>query len=208
MRACRRVLRTYGAAVVLAFALAIPAIADSGHSHLDAINIANFGQVSKMYYRGAQPVGHDFTELATLGVKTVIDLQAYGDPREPAAARAAGLHYVNIGMSTRVVPTDDQLKQFLAIVNDPAQQPVYVHCAGGHHRTGVMTAIYRMTMDGWTGEQAFAEMKKYGFGADVLHPEFKEFVLSEFVPPPPAPLPAVLETVRDVAAGAVDALTN
>jgi protein tyrosine/serine phosphatase len=209
MRACGTALRTYGAAVVLALTLAVPAIADSGHSaHLDQIHINNFGRVSETYYRGAQPVGRDFAELASLGVKTVIDLQEYGDPKEPAAAKAAGLNYVRIGMTTRIVPTPDQLKQFLAIVNDPAQQPVYVHCAGGHHRTGVMTAIYRMTEDGWTRAQAFTEMKKYGFGADFLHPEFKKFVLNEFVPPPPAPIPQVLETVKDVARGAAEAVTN
>jgi hypothetical protein len=39
-----------------------------------------------------------------------------------------------------------------------------------------MTAIYRMTEEGWTAAQAFAEMKQYGFGADFLHPEFKHFV--------------------------------
>jgi len=39
-----------------------------------------------------------------------------------------------------------------------------------------MTAIYRMTTDRWTPDQAFAEMKKYKFGADFLHPEFKSFV--------------------------------
>jgi tyrosine-protein phosphatase SIW14 len=209
MRACGTALRTYGAAVVLALTLAVPAIADSGHSaHLDQIHIANFGRVSETYYRGAQPVGRDFAELAALGVKTVIDLQEYGDKREPAAAKAAGLNYVRIGMTTRIVPTPDQLEQFLAIVNDPAQQPVYVHCAGGHHRTGVMTAIYRMTKDGWSGAQAFSEMKKYGFGADFLHPEFKKFVLSEFVPLPPAPIPQVLETVKEVAQDAAEAVTN
>jgi protein tyrosine/serine phosphatase len=61
-------------------------------------------------------------------------------------------------------------------VNDPARQPVYLHCKGGKHRTGVMTAIYRMEKDGWTAEQSFREMKQYKFGMDILHPEFKSFV--------------------------------
>jgi hypothetical protein len=39
-----------------------------------------------------------------------------------------------------------------------------------------MTAVYRMTHHGWTGAQAFKEMKQYKFGADFLHPEFKKFV--------------------------------
>ena len=91
-------------------------------------------------------------------------------------AERSGMKYVQIPMTTRQAPTSAQLAEFLAIVNDPANQPVYVHCVGGRHRTGVMTAAYRMTQDGWNGEQAFAEMKQYKFGADFLHPEFKAFV--------------------------------
>jgi hypothetical protein len=49
---------------------------------------------------------------------------------------------------------------------------------GGRHRTGVMTAAYRMTHDGWTADQSFAEMKQYKFGADFLHPALKSFVYS------------------------------
>ena len=44
----------------------------------------------------------------------------------------------------------EEIAAFLNIVNDPASQPVYVHCVGGRHRTGVMTAVYRMTHDGIT----------------------------------------------------------
>jgi len=79
-------------------------------------------------------------------------------------------------MTTHEPPSKDKVAQFLEIVNDPANQPVYVHCQGGRHLTGVMTAVYRMTNDRWTADQAFAEMKKYSYGADFLHPEFKQFV--------------------------------
>ena len=43
----------------------------------------------------------------------------------------------------------DIFKGHLQIVNDPAQQPVFVHCVGGKHRTGVMTAAYcfRITVE-------------------------------------------------------------
>lgn len=41
-----------------------------------------------------------------------------------------------------------------------------------------MTAIYRMTQENWTSDRAFQEMKNYKSGADVLHPEFKKFVLA------------------------------
>jgi tyrosine-protein phosphatase SIW14 len=159
-----------------AAALAAEKGSASTSAALSRIKIDNFGQVSPTYYRGAQPKGHDFADLAAVGIKTVIDLAAEGDTAEEANAKAAGMNFVRIPMTTHLVPTADVVAHFLAIVNDPANQPVYVHCIGGRHRTGIMTAIYRMTIDNWTPTRAFAEMKQYKFGADFLHPEFKEFV--------------------------------
>lgn len=142
-----------------------------------SIIIDNFGRIDANYYRGAQPQGADYTALATLGVKTVINLTSDdAEPDEQAMTEQAGMSYVQIPMTTRVPPTPAQLAQFLGIVNDSTRRPVYVHCVGGKHRTGVMTAAYRMTAGGWTADKAFKEMKEYKFGADFLHPEFKAFV--------------------------------
>jgi tyrosine-protein phosphatase SIW14 len=156
---------------------------ESAASISKAPNIANFGQINGTYYRGEQPDGRDYSDLAGLGVKTVIDLQRDGKAAERQAVEAAGMKFHRIPMTTRTAPTSEQLALFLQLVNDPANQPVYVHCAGGRHRTGVMTAVYRMTHDGWTPDQAFREMKQYDFGADFLHPEFKQFVYSYRVEP-------------------------
>ena len=184
----RTTVRAYTAAVALTLSLAsYPSTAiaaetagkaGSESAALAKIKIDNFGKVSPTYYRGAQPKGHDFADLAALGVKTVIDLAAEGDQAEEANSKAAGMNFLRIPMTTHIVPTPDVVAHFLAVVNNPANQPVYVHCIGGRHRTGVMTAIYRMTMDNWTPGQAFAEMKNFKFGADFLHQEFKEFVLA------------------------------
>lgn len=145
-------------------------------SSVPALGIDNFGRINETYYRGSQPDGRDYTDLAALGVKTVIDLQRDGPENERQLVEAAGMTFHRIPMTTRKAPTSADLATFLQLVNDPKNQPVYVHCAGGRHRTGVMTAVYRMTHDGWTSDQAFKEMKRYDFGADFLHPEFKRFV--------------------------------
>lgn len=142
------------------------------------IGIDNFGRVSETYYRGSQPDGSDYADLAALGVKTVIDLQRDGMAIERKLVESAGMRFYRIPMTTRTAPTAEELALFLRLVNDASNQPVYVHCAGGRHRTGVMTAVYRMNHDGWTSDQAFKEMKQYDFGPDFLHPEFKQFVYS------------------------------
>jgi tyrosine-protein phosphatase SIW14 len=144
--------------------------------NLSRISIGNFGQINANYYRGEQPEGRDYADLAAIGIKTVIDLQADGDSNEQRIVEASGMKFYRFPMTTHVPPTSQQITKFLEIVNDPAQQPVYVHCKGGKHRTGVMTAVYRMEQDSWNAERAFSEMKRYKFGADFLHSEFKQFV--------------------------------
>ena len=180
-----KLLRSHVTAVLLTLAIAAPSVAQTSvtaplktvTAALSKIRIDNFGQVDANYYRGALPKGNDFTDLKAIGVKTLIDLtNGDGQSSEENLARQAGLKFVRIPMDTHVVPTAQEMATFLKIVTDPTNQPVYVHCVGGRHRTGVMTAIYRMTQDHWTSEQAFQEMKKYKFGADFLHPEFKQFV--------------------------------
>lgn len=146
---------------------------------LSRIDIDNFGRVNDLYYRGAKLDDADFANLAAVGIKTLIDLTDEDtNPREQTLAAQAGMHYVHIPMTTHKAPTPVQLSEFLRTVNDAANQPVYVHCVGGRHRTGVMTAVYRMVHDGWTADRAFQEMKQFKFGADFLHREFKNFVYS------------------------------
>jgi tyrosine-protein phosphatase SIW14 len=176
-------VRAYTAALVAALSLG-PAVAQPALAGPPSVAVApatvgidNFGRVGPSYYRGAQPRGQDYADLARLGIRTVINLtsdDASADER--AMTENAGMAYVQIPMTTRKAPTAAQLAEFLSIVNEPANQPVYVHCVGGRHRTGVMTAAYRIAVEGWTADQAFKEMKRYKFGADFLHPEFKRFV--------------------------------
>jgi tyrosine-protein phosphatase SIW14 len=167
------------AAVLVALILAMTSHADAASSaELANIRVDNFGQINDTYYRGAQPGPGDFPDLAALGVKTVIDLTSYdSEVGEQAMAAGAGMKFYRLPMTTIDRPSDSTVTKFLELVNDPANQPVFVHCRGGRHRTGAMTAVYRMTHDRWSADQAYAEMKHYqfeqGFPPKI---ELKDFV--------------------------------
>jgi protein tyrosine/serine phosphatase len=147
---------------------------------LSAVKISNFGKVDENYYRGAQPKSGAFAQLKQLGVKTVVDLQEDGKSDEPQWAKNAGLQYFKIPLSSKQRATDAQTRRFLDIVNDPANLPVFVHCAGGRHRTGEMTAIYRITHDLWSADQAYAEMKRFDFYSFGGHGSLKDYVYQYF----------------------------
>ena len=150
-------------------------------SNTPTADIENFGKVNDNYYRGSQPDAAQFADLKKLGIKTVIDLRKDSVAEAADWARAAGLKYINIPLTTKQAATAEQIEYFLKLVNDQSNWPVFVHCKGGRHRTGEMTAIYRITKDGWTANQAYDEMKKYDFEDSFFYPRsLKTFVYSYY----------------------------
>ena len=165
----KRVVRSLGLVLMLlAFTLTPPTsllvgAQEKAHAPAATTTIKNFGKVDDHYYRGSQPSEVQMEELKRLGVKTIIDLRKDKVAAAEDWASRAGLQYFNITMKPGKAATDEQTAYFLSLVNDSKNWPVYVHCKGGRHRTGALTAVYRITHDGWTAAQAWEEMKVYDF---------------------------------------------
>ena len=163
--------------VVLSFA-AVTAFAQiEAPKDFSNIKIKNFGEMDEHFYRGAQPGQNDYQSLAALGVKTIVDLQDEPTSYERTSAEAAGIKYVNIPMSDTKYPSQSSIDTFLNLIKDPATGTIYVHCAGGRHRTGVIGAVYRFNKYGWNYDQVYAEMKKYDFYTRWGHGAMKDFVV-------------------------------
>ncbi len=165
---------------VFLFILLAAVVGAGAQSPSPEFDIDNFGQINRDYYRGGQPDRAGFEYLKQLGIKSVIDLQEDGDSREPTWVRAAGMQYFSIPLSSRRPATEKQTAYFLQLVNALENLPVYVHCAGGRHRTGEMTAIFRITHDGWTADLAYEEMKKYDFYSLGGHGSLKDYVFQYY----------------------------
>src|SRR5262245_34528369 len=167
-------LRKFAMPLIATLLLVSSASAETKSAALAKIRINNFGQTNEHYYRGAQPGNRDYSDLAALGVKTVIDLTRDGRSDEQQLVERAGMQFYRIPLTTSEAPSKAAVDKFLKLVNEPSNWPVYVHCQGGRHRTGVMTAVYRMTKDGWTANRAYDEMKQYHFETLLGHPQLKK----------------------------------
>ncbi|HLG16937.1 MAG TPA: tyrosine-protein phosphatase [Blastocatellia bacterium] len=179
MRVNKTLSRGWAAGAILAVSLAVLASGQSPQSGASSrIRIKNFGCLNENYYRGAQPKGQDYADLAALGIKTVIDLQRDGRKDEQQMVESHGMKFYRIGLTTSSAPDKEQVALFLKLVDDPANQPVFIHCHGGRHRTGIMTAVYRFTHDSWTADRALTEMKQYDFGNG--HSTLKEYVFDYY----------------------------
>ena len=66
--------------------------------------------------------------------------------------------------------------RFLKVVTDTNNLPAFVHCERGVDRTGMMCAMYRVVVCGWTKPEAIAEMKDGGFGFNPVWHELVAFV--------------------------------
>ena len=123
--------------------------------------LTNVGRVASEIFRGAQPEPEGYATLKAMGVRTVVNLrQRHG---EKEAVEAAGMRYVEIPMSFLKKADPVVVRKALSVMTDPANQPVFVHCSVGTDRTGVVVAVYRMEVDGWTKAEAEAEMEEFGF---------------------------------------------
>jgi protein tyrosine phosphatase (PTP) superfamily phosphohydrolase (DUF442 family) len=125
-------------------------------------SVDNFGQVTPWLFRGGQPGPAAFATLHQLGIRTVVNLTAEAE-RDQAWAEAAGMRVVYIPLAPFGPPTLAEAELFLATIRDPEGGPYFVHCFHGSDRTGAMVACYRMAVEGWSPEQAFAEMQLFGF---------------------------------------------
>jgi protein tyrosine/serine phosphatase len=164
---------------ILTLILTLSAIS-FGQGHVDSrfanIKIKNFGEMDERFYRGAQPKEQDYKDLAGLGIKTVVDLRNDPESYEKRDVEALGMRYVNIPMSDTEYPQGAQVDQFVKLIDDPATGKLYIHCAGGRHRTGVIGAVYRFNHDHWNYDQVYAEMKNYDFYTRWGHGAMKQFV--------------------------------
>ncbi len=143
---------------------------------LCGIRIKNFGQMDKRLYRGACPKKDDFRALAALGINTVVDLRKKADPLERIYVEELGMQYVNIPMSDKEYPHSEHINTFLNLIKDSTVGNIFIHCAGGRHRTGVIGAVYRFTVNRWNYDEAYAEMKSYDFYTRWGHHPLKTFV--------------------------------
>ena len=134
--------------------------------------LANVGRVAPGVYRGAQPEAAGYATLKKMGIRTVINLRT--SMSERAAVEAAGMQSFEVPMEMSRDGLRAKVDRAVALMADPANQPVFVHCRHGQDRTGIVIAAFRMKIEGWPLSDAEAEMQAFGF--NNIWVNFKRFI--------------------------------
>lgn len=124
-------------------------------------NQYNLHQMTPTLYRSALPDSNAVPMLEQLKIGTVINFLPESDANW---LKSPGIKQVQLTYRTNHVDDTDVLATLRAIKEAEANGPVLMHCKHGSDRTGLMAAMYRVVVQGWSKEDALNEMTLGGFG--------------------------------------------
>jgi protein tyrosine/serine phosphatase len=135
--------------------------------------VKNCYQVSTNLYRGAQPTSIGFKNLKALGIKTIVNLREWHSDK----AKMAGTCLQSDRFEMEPWHANKkEVIEFLKLAANTNNFPIFVHCERGADRTGMMCAMYRIAVCGWSKPQAIDEMKHGGFGYNPTWHELITFI--------------------------------
>lgn len=124
-------------------------------------NQYNLHQMTPTLYRSALPDSNAAPLLEKLKIGTVINFLPESDADW---LKSPDIRQVQLTYRTNHVDDSDVLAALRAIQEAETNGPVLMHCKHGSDRTGLMAAMYRVVIQGWSKEEALNEMTLGGFG--------------------------------------------
>jgi uncharacterized protein (TIGR01244 family) len=134
--------------------------------------IPGYVRVNEVVATGGQPTMPQVLALGAAGFRAILNLREDGEfdsAAEAEAAREAGLIYLRVPVKGSD-PNDGEVGEFLRMTDDPANYPIFIHCASGN-RVGAFLLIRRVLRDGRTFDEAEGEAVRIG----LKSPNLKEF---------------------------------
>ena len=176
----RRLKICQGVAVLLFLVTTIAVLAEESTNRpanwaqkIQVAGIQNCYCVTTNLYRGAQPTAEGMAQLKAMGIKTVVNLRAWHSDKDKVAG--TGLVSVRFEMEPWRGDTEEVV-DFLKVVTTTTNLPAFVHCERGADRTGMMCAMYRIAVCGWTKQQGIDEMKNGGFNFNPVWQDLVTFI--------------------------------
>ena len=125
-------------------------------------NQFNLHQMTPTLYRSALPNSTAVPVLENLKIATVINFLPESDSDW---LKSSDIKQVQLIYRTNHVDDSDVLAALRAIQDAQANGAVLMHCKHGSDRTGLIAAMYRVVVQGWSKEDALNEMTLGGFGS-------------------------------------------
>jgi uncharacterized protein (TIGR01244 family) len=144
--------------------------------------VTNFARVETTVACGGTIKPQAIAELKQRGFKSIFDLQL-PDERgadvagEAEAAKAAGMTFVHVPF-TPASPDTSSVDRFLKGISDPANEPAFIHCAGGNRAAGFWF-IKRVLVDKWDTDRAMKEAEALGLSGAPMRQFALDYVKAQ-----------------------------
>ena len=124
---------------------------------------ANLYRIDDKLYRSEQPVAEDGETIVKLGIQSVINL-GFFDRNDDDYLKAYGLTLLNRPLLSWSIKPKEIAEILYLIEKQQQNGAVLIHCYHGADRTGLIAGMYRIIYQGWTVEEAKAEMQHGPYG--------------------------------------------
>jgi Tyrosine phosphatase family len=130
-------------------------------------HLVRFQQLDEGVYKGSKPkTDADYEFLQSKGVKYILQLRLFPglNAWERRKAKKHGMILLTGTMSASPAqPSKKNVDAILCFMRNKRYQPIYIHCDLGRDRAMLITGLYEMYYKGKSKEEAYKEMKYYGF---------------------------------------------
>jgi uncharacterized protein (TIGR01244 family) len=143
--------------------------------------ITNYTKVDAVVACGGATDTAALDGLKADGFKSVINLRVATEPganvpENQAKAKALGLNYFHLPVAGGS-PDPAIVDQFLAVIADKSNQPVFIHCASAN-RVGAVWLVKRVLQDGWPVDKATTEARAIGLSNAGLEQFALDYIAS------------------------------
>ena len=133
---------------------------------LPQYGIENLHRITPLLLRSAQPKAESVPALRELGVRTIVSFRAFN--KDEHEFRSGEFKLVRVPINTWHIRDRHIVRALAAITAAECVGTVLFHCMHGADRTGVISALYRMVVQGWDKDAARLEMLRGGFGYHTM----------------------------------------
>ncbi|HUR33418.1 MAG TPA: protein tyrosine phosphatase family protein [Vicinamibacterales bacterium] len=169
-------MRKHNLGAALAVVLVLAGSAFAQVSKPTVAGVTNFAKLESTIACAGATTPAGVAEVKKLGYTTIINLRQANEAgaeldAEATAAKVAGVKYFHLPVNGSA-PDPAIVDQFIVAVGDPANQPVFVHCASGN-RAAALWMVKRLVVDGWDVDRASTEAAALG----LTNPALKTFAV-------------------------------
>jgi hypothetical protein len=164
-------------------------------------SIVRFEELDEGVYKGSKPKTEaDYEFLKSRRVKYVVELRLFPglNAIEKKRVKEHGMILIPATINASPIePEERHVNQVLCLLHDPRYRPIYIHCDLGRDRAMLIAGLYGMYYRGMSKDEAYRDMKHYGFKDDWTlrglksyfekhsQPPIEQYVPHCSMPPPP-----------------------